>query len=155
MLICGEQGTISEERKNMAKRETGLQDTKAHTREKPPPVSWNTWVKTARPFSLTATVSPVLVGTAVAAYDGTFHLVNFLAALFSSLFLQVGANYFNEYFDYRYGLDSPESLGSSTVIFRREMTALQVLGAAIATFSLPTPFPLLLSSLPPPPTRPS
>ncbi len=128
----------------MAKRETGLQDTQAQTREKTSPVSWKTWVKTARPFSLTATVSPVLVGTAVAAYDGTFHLVNFLAALFSSLFLQVGANYFNEYFDYRYGLDSPESLGSSTVIFRHEMTAAQVLGGGIASFAIATLSGLLL-----------
>ena len=128
----------------MAKRETGLQDTQAQTRVRTSPVSWKTWVKTARPFSLTATVSPVLVGTAVAAYDGTFHLVNFLAALFSSLFLQVGANYFNEYFDYRYGLDSPESLGSSTVIFRREMTAAQVLGGGIASFAIATLTGLLL-----------
>src|SRR6266704_1619612 len=79
MLTYGEQDTISEERQNMAKREVDSQDTQAQTREKTPPVSWNTWVKTARPFSLTATVSPVLVGTAVAVYDGTFHLVNFLA----------------------------------------------------------------------------
>jgi len=128
----------------MAKRETGLQDTQAQTSVRTSPVSWNTWVKTARPFSLTATVSPVLVGTAVAAYDGTFHLVNFLAALFSALFLQVGANYFNEYFDYRYGLDSPESLGSSTVIFRHEMTAAQVLGGGIASFAIATLTGLLL-----------
>jgi len=128
----------------MAKRETGLQDTQMQTHAKASPVSWNTWVKTARPFSLTATVSPVLVGTAVAAYNGTFHLVNFLAALFSSLLLQVGANYFNEYFDYRYGLDSPESLGSSTVIFRHEMTAAQVLVGGIASFAIATLLGMLL-----------
>jgi 1,4-dihydroxy-2-naphthoate octaprenyltransferase len=128
----------------MAKRETGLQDIQTQIRGKTSPVSWNTWVRTARPFSLTATVSPVLVGTAVAAYDGTFHLVNFLAALFSSLFLQVGANYFNEYFDYRYGLDSPESLGASTVIFRHEMTAAQVLGGGVASFVIAAITGLLL-----------
>jgi 1,4-dihydroxy-2-naphthoate octaprenyltransferase len=96
--------------------------------------TWKTWLKTARPFSLTATFSPIMVGTAVAANDGTFHLLNFLLALFSSLFLQIGANYFNEYFDYRYGLDHPGSLGSMTVIFRQEMTAAQVLGGGIASF---------------------
>src|SRR2546425_3150283 len=128
----------------MANRDTDLRDDQAHAGGKTPPVSWNVWLKTARPFSLTATVSPVLVGTAVAAYDGTFHLVNFLAALFSSLFLQVGANYFNEYFDYRYGLDSPESLGASTVIFRHEMTAAQVLGGGIASFVIAAITGLLL-----------
>jgi len=101
-----------------------------------PHTSWRTWVKTARPFSLTAAVSPILVGTAVAAYDGKFTLLNFIAALIASLFLQIGANYFNEYFDYRYGLDTHESLGSSTVIFRHEMSAGQVLGGGFGSFAL-------------------
>ncbi len=142
--MYSEQDTIGEERKNIAKRETGLQDTQTQTHEKTSSVSWKTWIKTARPFSLTATVSPILVGTAVAAYDGTFHLVGFLVTLFSSLFLQVGANYFNEYFDYRYGLDSPESLGASTVIFRHEMTAAQVLSGGIISFVIAAVFGLVL-----------
>jgi 1,4-dihydroxy-2-naphthoate octaprenyltransferase len=103
------------------------------------------WVKTARPFSLTASISPVLVGTALAAYDGTFHIASFLAALFSSLFLQIGANYFNEYFDYRYGLDHPESLGASTVIFRSEMTAAQVFGGGLVSFGIAAVLGLLLA----------
>src|SRR3989441_6182244 len=128
----------------MANRDTDLRDDQAHAGGKTPPVSWNVWLKTARPFSLTATVSPVLVGTAVAAYDGTFHLLGFLAALCASLFLQIGANYFNEYFDYRYGLDSPESLGSSTVIFRHEMTATQVLAGGVGSFVLAAALGLVL-----------
>src|SRR5437588_8533559 len=130
--------------KEMDTNETSLKVTQTDSHNTKPTPSWKVWVKTARPFSLTATVSPVLVGTAVAAYDGTFHLVNFLAALFSSLFLQVGANYFNEYFDYRYGLDSPESLGASTVIFRHEMTAAQVLAGGVASFVISAVTGLLL-----------
>jgi 1,4-dihydroxy-2-naphthoate octaprenyltransferase len=99
-------------------------------------VAWKIWLKTARPFSLTATLSPLLVGTAVAAYEGTFRPLNFLLALLAGLCLQIGTNYFNEYFDYRYGLDSLESLGSSTVIFRQEMTAGQVFGGGLACFSV-------------------
>lgn len=128
----------------MDDRITSLGDTQAQTNQKKPPVSWKIWVKTARPFSLTAAVSPVLVGTAVAAYEGTFHLVGFLVTLLSSLFLQVGANYFNEYFDYRYGLDSPESLGSTTVIFRHEMSATQVLTGGVGSFVLAAIFGLIL-----------
>src|SRR5260370_2039097 len=124
----------------MADRDNDVRDDQAHAGGKTPPVSWNVWLKTARPFSLTASVSPVLVGTAVAAYDGTFHLLNFLAALCSSLFLQVGANYFNEYFDYRYELDSPESLGFSTVIFRHEMTAAFVLAVGAGRLLIATAF---------------
>src|SRR5919108_4339097 len=100
-----------------------------------PPQSapWKVWLKTSRPFTLTATISPVIVGTAVAAYEGTFHIGTFLITLLSCLFLQIGTNYFNEYFDYRYGFDHAGSLGASTVIFRQEMTANQVLGGAISS----------------------
>ena len=93
-------------------------------------------MKTARPFSLTATVSPLLVGTAVAAYDDVFNPLRFLVALFAGLFLQIGANFFNEYYDYKYGLDSPASLGSMTVIFRQEMTAAQVLAGGVGSFAI-------------------
>jgi 1,4-dihydroxy-2-naphthoate octaprenyltransferase len=120
-----------------------LDDIQAQPGKKRLP-AWKVWVKTARPFSLTASVSPVLVGTAVATYDGTFHVLPFLAALLAGLFLQVGANYFNEYYDYRYGLDHPCSLGSMTVIFRHEMTAAQVLAGGIASFAIAAVFGLLL-----------
>ena len=96
--------------------------------------AWKVWLKTSRPFSLTATVSPVIVGTSIAAYAGVFHIVPFLATFFSCLFLQIGTNYFNEYFDYRYGLDHAGSLGAMTVIFRNEMTANQVFGGGIGCF---------------------
>lgn len=96
--------------------------------------SWRIWLKTGRPFTLTASISPVLVGTAVAAYQGTFHALTFFVTLFSCLFLQIGTNYFNEYFDYLYGFDHPESLGAMTVIFRNEMAANQVRGGGIGSF---------------------
>lgn len=106
------------------------------TQPAPTSPAWRIWVKTGRPFTLVATLSPLLVGTAVAAYAGVFRPLNFLLALLAGLFLQIGTNYFNEYFDYRYGLDSLESLGASTVIFRGEMTARQVFGGGLACFVL-------------------
>ena len=108
------------------------------------PGSWRIWVKTARPFTLTAAISPVLVGTAVAGYAGVFHPLTFLATLLSCLLLQIGANFFNEYFDHRYGLDSAESLGASTVIFTGELTAEQVLLGGIGSFVLAAIFGLIL-----------
>ncbi|GHO83027.1 1,4-dihydroxy-2-naphthoate octaprenyltransferase [Dictyobacter formicarum] len=111
-----------------------MRDAQTISRRTAQPVAWKTWVKTSRPFTLTATLSPVLVGTALAGYEGTFHLWTFLATFFSCLFLQIGTNYFNEYFDYRYGLDHAGSLGAMTVIFKQEMTAGQVLGGGIFCF---------------------
>ncbi len=128
----------------MDKNEMSLENVQAQTEKKSRPAFWKVWVKTARPFSLTAAVSPVLVGTAVAAYEGTFHLAAFLVTLLSCLFLQIAANYFNEYFDYRYGLDHSESLGASTVIFRHEMTATQVLAGGIGCFVIAAVLGLVL-----------
>jgi 1,4-dihydroxy-2-naphthoate polyprenyltransferase len=110
----------------------------AHTlsRQQTRPVHWKVWLKTSRPFTLTATVSPLLVGTALAAYSRTFLLDVFLVTFFSCLFLQIGTNYFNEYFDYRYGLDHAGSLGAMTVIFRNEMTAGEVLAGGIISFAI-------------------
>lgn len=121
-----------------------MEDTQTHQAVTP---SWRFWVKTSRPPTLVATLSPILVGTALAAYDGTFHIGTFLVTLLSCLFLQIGTNYFNEYFDYRYGLDHEGSLGASTVIFRNEMTAGQVLGGAIACFIAAIVLGLLLAYL--------
>ncbi len=131
----------------MLENDSSLRGSQASANKKAAPVSWGVWVKTARPFSLVAAISPILVGTAVAAYDGTFHPLPFLATLFASLFLQIGANYFNEYFDYRYGLDSPESLGASTVIFRHEMTAGQVLAGGVGSFVIAALLGILLIAL--------
>ncbi len=131
----------------MAERDINLSDAQTPTNKKSASVSWNIWLKTARPFSLVATVSPILVGTAAAAHDGVFHPLIFLITLFASLWLQIGANYFNEYFDYRYGLDSPQSLGSSTVIFRHEMTARQVLAGGIGSFGIAAAFGVALIAL--------
>lgn len=96
--------------------------------------TWKIWLKTGRPMTLTATVSPLLVGTALAGYEGHFNGLLFLLTFFSCLCLQIGTNYFNEYFDYRYGLDHAGSLGAMTVIFRNEMSPGQVLGGGILCF---------------------
>ena len=132
------------EREDMDKNEVSLGNVQAQAEKKSQAAFWKVWVKTARPFSLTAAVSPVLVGTAVAAYEGTFHLAVFLVTLLSCLFLQIAANYFNEYFDYHYGLDHSGSLGASTVIFRHEMTATQVLAGGIGCFVIAAVLGLVL-----------
>ncbi|MEW6475152.1 MAG: 1,4-dihydroxy-2-naphthoate polyprenyltransferase [Actinomycetota bacterium] len=60
----------------------------------------------ARPRTLPASVSPVLVGTAVAAAQGTVVLWRAVAAMVVALALQVGTNYANDYSDGRRGTDA-------------------------------------------------
>jgi 1,4-dihydroxy-2-naphthoate polyprenyltransferase len=64
------------------------------------------WLAGARPRTLPASVSPVLVGTAVAAAQGTVTAWRAVAALVVALALQVGTNYANDYSDGRRGTDA-------------------------------------------------
>ena len=108
---------------------------------------WRVWFNTSRPITLTAAVSPTLVGTAVAAWEGAFHLGVFTLTLLAGVLLQAGVNYLNEYFDWRYGLDTAQSLGSMTVIFRGEMTGAQVLGMGLGCFAAATALGVWLIAL--------
>jgi 1,4-dihydroxy-2-naphthoate octaprenyltransferase len=63
------------------------------------------WIQGARPRTLGAAVSPVLVGTAVASRYGTVVWWRALLALVVALALQVGVNYANDYSDGVRGVD--------------------------------------------------
>ncbi len=63
------------------------------------------WVAGARPKTLGAAVSPVLVGTAAATAGGPLIWWRALAALVVSLALQIGVNYANDYSDGVRGTD--------------------------------------------------
>jgi 1,4-dihydroxy-2-naphthoate octaprenyltransferase len=63
------------------------------------------WVQGARPRTLGAAVSPVLLGTAAASIDGPTRWWRALAALVVALALQVGVNYANDYSDGVRGTD--------------------------------------------------
>jgi len=66
------------------------------------------WVQGARPRTLGASITPVVVGTAAA---GVFLPWRFVAALLVGLGLQVGVNLANDYHDGVRGVDTRERLG--------------------------------------------
>lgn len=66
------------------------------------------WVEAARPRTLVAGVVPVLVGTAAA---GRLSPPRFLGSLVVAIFMQVGVNFANDYFDAVKGVDTSERLG--------------------------------------------
>lgn len=70
------------------------------------------WVEAARPRTLPAALTPVLVGAAAAdATGGTVIAWRALAALIVALATQVGVNYANDYFDGVKGVDAPTRVG--------------------------------------------
>ncbi|HGH0842316.1 TPA: 1,4-dihydroxy-2-naphthoate polyprenyltransferase [Staphylococcus pseudintermedius] len=89
-----------------------------------------------RPHTLTASVVPVLVGTATAKLfllgsEDHLHFGLFLAMLFACLLIQAATNMFNEYYDFKKGLDDHESVGIGGAIVRNGMTPQHVLKLAI------------------------
>jgi 1,4-dihydroxy-2-naphthoate octaprenyltransferase len=69
------------------------------------------WLLAARPKTLPAAISPVLVGCAVAWAEHEFELVPAVAAFAVALLLQIGANLANDVADFRRGADTDSRLG--------------------------------------------
>ena len=66
--------------------------------------SLKAWLLAARPKTLTGAITPVLIGTALAAMDGRFHwLPALVCCLFAGL-MQIAANFINDLFDFLKGI---------------------------------------------------
>jgi 1,4-dihydroxy-2-naphthoate octaprenyltransferase len=94
------------------------------------------WVMAARLRTLPAAIAPVLVGTALAGFDGVFHLPRFIAALLAAIFIQVGTNLSNDYSDARRGADAEDRLGPVRVTAGGLVPPRQVLIATYLSFGL-------------------
>ncbi|MGE5675972.1 MAG: 1,4-dihydroxy-2-naphthoate polyprenyltransferase [Mycobacterium leprae] len=71
-----------------------------------------------RPYTLTASLVPVLTGTVLATTSGHWRPGPGFAFLIAAMLIQVATNVFNEYFDYRRGLDTNEMVGIAGTIVR-------------------------------------
>ena len=92
-----------------------------------------------RPHTLTAAVVPVLVGTAtskifILGSENQLNLSVFLAMLIACLLIQAATNMFNEYYDFKKGLDDHTSVGIGGAIVRNGMSPKLVLNLAIAFY---------------------
>lgn len=76
---------------------------------------FNVWTLAIRPKTLPAAISPVLVGTAMAVYDGMFSPFPAIAAMIGALLLQILSNLANDYFDFVKGLDKADREGPKRV----------------------------------------
>ena len=103
------------------------------------------WLTALRPISFTASIIPVLVGTAIAAED-EFHPLLFVLALLGSIAIHAGTNLVNDYFDHVKGTDNEESLGQSGVIQRGLLSARAVLAGGIVAFAVGAAIGLVITA---------
>lgn len=96
----------------------------------------NPWILASRPKTLPAATAPVIVGGAVAAVQGGFRFLPWLAALLGALLLQIGANLANDVFDFKKGADTTDRLGPTRVTQTGLLTPEQVTTGMWVVFGL-------------------
>jgi 1,4-dihydroxy-2-naphthoate octaprenyltransferase len=82
--------------------------------ERPPGL--RLWLAAARPKTLPAAATPVIVGLACAAALRSLEVASALVTLAAALLLQVAANFANDVFDYEQGADTAERVGPVRVV---------------------------------------
>lgn len=90
--------------------------------------------KMTRPHTLTATFAPVILGTVAALYEAEINWLLFIAMMLACLALQIATNLFNEYYDFKRGLDTADSVGIGGGIVRHGLKPKNVLTVAIVLY---------------------
>src|SRR6266545_2018002 len=95
------------------------------------------WIMAARPRTLTLSITPVVVGTALAwAVERKAHWPAVAAALVGAMCIQLGTNLHNDMADSQRGGDGPDRIGPPRVTASGLLSAESVNRGAIACFGL-------------------
>ncbi|KSU64090.1 1,4-dihydroxy-2-naphthoate octaprenyltransferase [[Bacillus] enclensis] len=97
---------------------------------------WKIWWQLTRPHTLTAAFVPVLLGTVLALQYTDVRISLFLAMLAASLLIQAATNMFNEYYDYKRGLDTEHSVGIGGAIVRNGVKPSTVMTIAFSFYGI-------------------
>lgn len=74
------------------------------------------WILASRPRTLPAAVVPVMVGSALAYYQGSFYPLYSFIALICSVLIQIGTNFTNDLYDHLKGSDTKDRKGPQRVL---------------------------------------
>ena len=99
-----------------------------------------------RPHSYPASIAPVLFGATYAlGYESKFSILKFILFLLACLLIQAATNLFNEYYDYKHGLDKVDSEGISGSIVKGNLSPKEVMVGALVLYALAFGFGLILT----------
>ena len=97
----------------------------------------SSWIMAARPRTLSLSMTPVAVGTALAwAVEKQIHWLAVVAALVGSTFIQLGTNLHNDAVDSVRGGDGPDRVGPPRVTASGLLSVTVVKGGAAACFAM-------------------
>ena len=94
------------------------------------------WLEIARPFSFTASATPVAIGGALAWADGQFQWWLFVLAMVAGVCLQLGTNIVNEIYDVRRGTDNITSPRASHAILKGIVSEREAFALAFGAFGV-------------------
>ncbi len=94
------------------------------------------WFLAIRPQTLAAGICPVLIGTVLTLANHQFVFFPVAAALLGAIFIQIGTNLTNDYFDFKKGADTPERVGPTRVTQSELIKPKTVLGGVFIAFGL-------------------
>ena len=69
------------------------------------------WLLAVRLRTLPAAISPVILGSALAYHDGSFHIFLCAMTLLAAVLIQIGTNFANDVYDFQKGTDRDDRLG--------------------------------------------
>ena len=99
-----------------------------------------------RPHSYPASIAPVLFGATYAlGYEIKFSILKFILFLLACLLIQAATNLFNEYYDYKHGLDKVDSEGISGSIVKGNLSPKEVMVGALVLYTLAFGLGLILT----------
>jgi 1,4-dihydroxy-2-naphthoate polyprenyltransferase len=100
------------------------------------------WIEALRPQTLSASISPVLLGTFLA--GSNFSVIIALLTMLTAIGIQVGTNFANDYFDFIKGSDSSKRIGPRRMVQSGLITPSSMKTAIFFTFGTTAFFSLYL-----------
>ena len=96
------------------------------------------WWHLTRPHTLTASFVPVFLGTTIALTVSreNINFLLFFAMLLASMLIQAATNMFNEYYDYKLGLDNENSVGIGGTIVRHGVAPGTIMAIALSFYGI-------------------
>ncbi len=108
------------------------------------PKNFKIWVEAARPKTLAAAFTPVLVGAGISWYDQALSVTSTSVALLCAFLIQIGTNFANDYFDFVKGADTEERIGFTRATAAGLISPKAMLNATVISMSLAFLFGLYL-----------
>ena len=109
--------------------------------------SFGFYWKLTRPHTLPASIIPPTVGICFALYaEQAFRPILAIIMVLCAVLIQIATNLFNEYYDFKNGLDTKDTVGIGGAIVREGISPKAVLGAAFGLYAISGVLGLILAA---------